>query len=214
MGQGTRKLEHLQLKPPGKIIAVGLNYRSHAAELGMAVPEEPVLFMKPPSAVIGPGEAIVLPPSAGQIDFEAELAVVIGRTARGLRLEEAADFVLGYTCANDVTARDLQRRDGQWTRSKSFDTFCPLGPWIVTELPGPEALVELALNGRVRQGAPISDMIFSPLELVVFISGIMTLEPGDVILTGTPPGVGPLKAGDEVVVRIEGIGQLANHVVL
>jgi len=173
---------------------------------------EPVLFMKPPSTVIAAGETIVLPAASRQVDYEAELAVVIGRAARGVDASEAADYVRGYTCANDVTARDLQARDGQWTRSKSFDTFCPLGPLVETEAPSPDALVELVLNGEVRQGAPVSDMIFPPLELVAFISGIMTLEPGDVILTGTPPGVGPLDAGDEVVVRIGGVGELVNAV--
>jgi 2-keto-4-pentenoate hydratase/2-oxohepta-3-ene-1,7-dioic acid hydratase in catechol pathway len=207
-------MAHLELQRPGKVIAVGLNYRSHAAELGMAVAAEPVLFMKPPSAVIGPGEAIILPAQSKQVDYEAELAVVIGKTARGLTLEAAAGYVLGYTCANDVTARDLQGRDGQWTRAKSFDTFCPLGPWVETEPPEPEALVELMLNDQIRQSASISDMIFSPMELVAFVSGIMTLERHDVILTGTPPGVGPLKAGDEVGVRIDGVGDLLNTVVI
>ena len=206
-------MAQLQLQPPGKIIAVGLNYRSHAAELGMELAPEPVLFMKPPSAVIGSGDAIVLPAASRQVDYEAELAVVIGKTAHEVPAGDAASYILGYTCANDVTARDLQRSDGQWTRSKSFDTFCPLGPWVETELPASEALVELLLNGEVRQGAAIADMIFSPFELVAFISGIMTLERHDVILTGTPPGVGPLKAGDEVVVRISGVGELKNRVV-
>lgn len=202
-----------ELKQPGKIIAVGLNYRSHAAELGMAVPDEPILFMKPPSAVIGPGDSIMIPSSSQRVDFEAELAVVVGKTGRYLSLEAAAGCVAGYTCANDVTARDLQEKDGQWTRAKSFDTFCPLGPWMETEAPEPGVNVELLHQGEIRQSAPVSDMIFSPLELVVFISRVMTLEPDDVILTGTPPGVGRLKAGDEVTVRIEGIGELVNNVI-
>jgi 2-keto-4-pentenoate hydratase/2-oxohepta-3-ene-1,7-dioic acid hydratase in catechol pathway len=206
-------MARINLGLPGKIIAVGLNYRSHAAELGMPVPGEPVLFMKPPSAVIAPGEVIVAPPGVGQVDYEAELAVVIGKETREVSVSEASDFILGYTCANDVTARDLQKKDGQWTRSKSFDTFCPLGPWVETNPPAPESLVELILNGEVRQSAPIADMIFSPLELVSFISGVMTLKQGDVIMAGTPPGVGPLKAGDEVTVRIAGIGELRNKVV-
>jgi 2-keto-4-pentenoate hydratase/2-oxohepta-3-ene-1,7-dioic acid hydratase in catechol pathway len=206
-------MSRLELKQPGKIVAVGLNYRSHAHELGMAVPEEPVLFMKPPSAVIGPGDAIVIPSSSQRVDFEAELAVVIGRAARNLDLEDAADCVAGYTCANDVTARDLQEKDGQWTRAKSFDTFCPLGPWVESRVPESDALVELVLNGETRQSAAVSDMIFHPLELVAFISRVMTLEPGDVILTGTPPGVGRLKAGDEVMVRVEGVGELVNNVI-
>ena len=197
---------------PSKIVAVGLNYRSHAAELGMAVPEEPVLFLKPPSAVIGDGEPIILPAGAGRVDYEAELAVVIGRTAHAVSPESAVDYILGYTCANDVTARELQEKDAQWTRAKSFDTFCPLGPEAVPAAPGPDALVELVLNGEVRQSAPVSDMVFSPPELIAFISSVMTLEPGDVVLTGTPPGVGPVVAGDKVSVRIAGVGELTNPV--
>ncbi len=202
----------LPLQPPGKIIAVGLNYRSHAAELGMELPREPLIFLKPPSAVIGDGEAIVLPPQSDRVDYEAELALVIGKTARDVDVADAEEYVLGYTCANDVTARDLQQRDGQWTRSKSFDTFCPLGPRVQTEALAPGTLVELLLNGEPRQGAPISDMVFSPLRLLALISGVMTLEPGDVILTGTPPGVGPLQPGDRVTVKIDGIGELSNSV--
>jgi len=207
-------MSRLELQKPGKVIAVGLNYRSHAAELGMAVPLEPILFMKPPSSVIGPGDSIVIPSMSGRVDYEAELALVIGRTARNISLDDAPGHVAGYTCANDVTARDLQEKDGQWTRAKSFDTFCPLGPWIESEPPDLDALVELVLNGETRQSAPVSDMIFHPLELVAFISRVMTLDAGDVILTGTPPGVGRLKAGDEVVVRIDGIGELVNNVIL
>ena len=206
-------MAQLELSRPGKIVAVGLNYRSHAAELGMPVPTEPVLFLKPPSAVLGPGEAIELPPQSERVDHEAELALVIGRRARRVSAAAALDCVLGYTCANDVTARDLQQRDGQWTRSKSFDTFCPLGPWVETEPPPPDARVELLLGGERRQGAPIGDMIFSPAELVAYIASVMTLEPGDVILTGTPPGVGPLTPGDQVTVRIDGVGSLTNPVV-
>ncbi len=206
-------MARLKLRPPGKIVAVGLNYRSHAAELGMPVPADPVLFLKPSSAVIGPGEAIVLPTASRQVDYEAELAIVIGKTARKVSAGKAQEFVLGYACANDVTARDLQLRDGQWTRAKSFDTFCPLGPWVETGAPPPEAEVELFLNGELRQAAPVADMIFSPPELVAFISAVMTLERGDVILTGTPPGVGPLSAGDRVTVKIAGIGELNNDVV-
>ena len=198
--------------PPTKIIAVGLNYRSHAAELGMEVPVEPILFIKPPSSVIGDGDNIVLPPGAGQVDYEAELAVIIGSRARNISVDDAPGVILGYTCANDVTARELQARDGQWTRSKSFDTFCPIGPLGAAEAPAPNALLELLLNGEVRQSAPVADMIFSPLELVVFVAGIMTLEPGDIILTGTPPGVGPLTAGDHVKVRVSGVGELENRV--
>ncbi len=205
-------MSRLSLAKPGKIVAVGLNYRSHADELGMPVPEEPILFLKPPSAMIGTGGAIILPPGAGRIDYEAELALVIGKQARLVPSGAAQDFILGYTCANDVTARELQQRDGQWTRAKSFDTFCPLGSWVETEPPSPDTRVELLLNGEVRQSAPIADMIFSPLELVAFITSVMTLEPGDVILTGTPPGIGELAPGDEAVVKIAGIGELVSKV--
>lgn len=205
-------MPRLALGHPPKVIAVGLNYRSHAAELDMPVPDEPVLFLKPPTAVVGDGEDILLPPQAGRVDYEAELAVVIGRTARRVSATDAPGCILGYTCGNDVTARDLQERDGQWTRSKSFDTFCPLGPEVETEAPPSNALVELYLNGELRQSAPVSDMVFSPHELVAFISGIMTLEPGDIIMTGTPSGVGPLRDNDSVSVRIEGVGALTNPV--
>ncbi len=202
----------LALRPPGKIIAVGLNYRSHAAELGMQVPKRPVLFLKPPSAVIGSGQAIILPAQSNQVDYEAEMALVIGREARHVDAAAAGDYILGYTCANDVTARDLQEQDGQWTRAKSFDTFCPLSPEAESDPPAPDSLVQLLLNGELRQCAPVSDMIFSPHELVAFISGVMTLQRGDIIMTGTPPGVGQLKDGDTVLVRIEGVGELTNPV--
>lgn len=205
-------MAHLDLRPPGKIIAVGLNYRSHAAELGMAVADEPIIFLKPPSAVIAHGDAIVLPPQSRQVDYEAELALVIGKTCRNVTAAAAADYVLGYTCANDVTARDLQQKDGQWSRAKSFDSFCPLGPWLETEAPDPATKVELYLNGKLKQSAAIADMIFPPLELVAFVAAIMTLERGDVILTGTPPGVGPLAPGDQVTVSIAGVGELSNTV--
>lgn len=203
----------VSLPRPTKVVAVGLNYRSHAAELGMAVPDEPVLFLKPPSSIIGFGEPIVLPYASSRVDYEAELAVVIGRSCRSVNVEQAPHYILGYTCANDVTARDLQERDGQWTRSKGFDSFCPLGQEVETEAPGPEATVELLLNGERRQAAPLSDMVFSPVDLIAFVSGIMTLERGDVIITGTPPGVGPLSPGDRVTVRIDGVGELSNPVI-
>lgn len=205
-------MARLDLKPPSKIIAVGLNYRSHARELGMDVPSEPILFLKPPSAVIANGEEIILPPQSSRVDYEAELAVVIGRETRDVDATDAGACVAGYACANDVTARDLQEKDGQWTRSKSFDSFCPLGPWVETGAPEPEALVELELNGELRQSAPVSDMVFSPLEVVAFTSKVMTLYAGDVIMTGTPPGVGELNSGDEVIVRIAGVGELKNTV--
>ncbi len=197
---------------PGKVVAVGLNYRAHAAELAMETGAEPILFLKPASSVIGPGEAIVRPPRSAQVDYEAELAVVVGRRCRDLDPGSAARCVAGYTCGNDVTARDLQRLDGQWTRAKSFDTFCPLGPWIVPDPPGPGARVRALVNGREVQTGQVGDTIVSPLELLAFVSGIMTLEPGDVILTGTPPGVGPLAAGDEVTIEVGGVGALTNPV--
>ena len=197
---------------PSKIVAVGLNYRAHAAELAMAVHAEPIIFLKPSSAVIGPHDAIVAPAASAQVDYEAELALVVGRRCRAVRLADAADFVAGYTCGNDVTARDLQKVDGQWTRGKSFDTFCPLGPWVVRDAPPPGAAVTAALDGVVVQRGRVGDMIVSPLELLVFVSAIMTLEPGDVILTGTPPGVGPLSAGQMVTVEVEGVGLLSNPV--
>ena len=198
---------------PTKVVAVGLNYRAHAAEHGLELPAEPLFFLKPASAVIGPGAAIVYPHHLSQwVDHEAELAVVIGRRAHRVPREEALGFVLGYTCANDVTARDLQRRDGQWTRSKGFDTFCPLGPWIV---PAPDPLdlrIRCWVNGQLRQDGRTADMVFSVADLIAHLSAVMTLEPGDVILTGTPAGVGPLVSGDRVAVEIEGIGTLENSV--
>jgi 2-keto-4-pentenoate hydratase/2-oxohepta-3-ene-1,7-dioic acid hydratase in catechol pathway len=198
---------------PTKIVAVGQNYAAHAAEVGGSVPPEPMLFLKPPSAVIGPGAAIAYPQHlSNQVDYEAELAVVIGRQAYRVRREEAERYILGYTCANDVTARDLQRHDGQWTRSKSFDTFCPLGPWIVVGLDASDLGVRSYVNGELRQDGRTGDMVFGVNELLAFISAVMTLMPGDVILTGTPSGIGPLQPGDRVAVEVEGIGVLENHV--
>lgn len=198
---------------PGKIICVGRNYVAHAQEHGAEVPEIPLLFLKPPSSVIGPGEAIVLPPQSQQVEHEAELAVVIGRRGRWIPAEEALNYVLGYTIANDVTARDLQRRDGQWTRSKGFDTFCPLGPWIDTEFNPADALITCHVNDELRQMASTRDMVFDVSQLIAFASSIMTLEPGDVLLTGTPAGVSPIRAGDVVRVAIEGLGVLQNPVI-
>lgn len=215
-GERLARLEEGRLLAPcvpSKIIAVGLNYAAHAAETGKEIPQEPLFFLKPPSSVIGPGEAIVLTPLSQRVDYEVELAVVIGRRAKDISVEEAASAVLGYTCGLDITARDLQRRDGQWTRSKSFDTFCPLGPWIVPGLDPHDLLVECRVNGEVRQHARTSDLIFGPEDLVARASQIMTLEPGDVILTGTPAGIGPLRPGDRVEAEIEGIGVLENPVV-
>ncbi|HFD39875.1 MAG TPA: FAA hydrolase family protein, partial [Anaerolineae bacterium] len=177
------------------------------------VPDEPLLFLKPPSAVIGPGEAIVYPQHLSRrVEHEAELAVVIGRRARRVPPAEAPAYILGYTCANDVTARDLQRRDGQWTRGKGFDTFCPLGPWIVPGLDPGDLAIRCLVNGQVRQQGRTSQMIFAIADLIAYISAVMTLEPGDVILTGTPSGVGLLQPGDQVTVEIEGIGSLTNPV--
>ncbi|MCL7452819.1 MAG: fumarylacetoacetate hydrolase family protein [Anaerolineae bacterium] len=198
---------------PTKIVAVGQNYAAHAAELGSTVPAEPLLFLKPPSSVIGPGTAIVYPQHLSQqVDYEAELAVVIGRDAWRVRRTEAEAYILGYTCANDVTARDLQRRDGQWTRSKGFDTFCPLGPWIVAGLDASDLGIRCRVNGELRQDGRTGDMVFGVPELIARISAVMTLLPGDVILTGTPSGIGPLEPGDRVAVEIEGVGILENHV--
>jgi len=200
---------------PSKILCVGRNYPAHAAEHGSEVPPEPLLFFKPPSAIIGPGAPIILPPQSARVDYEAEMAVVIGRRCRDVAPEEAWDYVLGVTCANDVTARDLQRRDGQWTRAKGFDTFCPVGPWVVTGL-SEAAVADLAVicrvNGQVRQQGRTSEMAFSPADLIAYASAVMTLEPGDLFLTGTPAGVGPLHPGDVVEVEVEGIGILRNPV--
>jgi len=206
---------------PTKILAVGLNYRTHAAEAGYDVPPEPLLFFKPPSSVIGPLEPIVYPILSQQVDYEGELAVVIGQRVRNVSPQKAHDFVLGYTCGNDVTARDLQRRDDQWTRAKGFDTFCPLGPCIVTDTstglsasldPG-HLTIQTRVNGEIRQSTSTTDMVFGAAELIAYISQVMSPKPGDVILTGTPSGVGPLQPGDVVEVEIEGIGTLRNPVV-
>ncbi len=199
---------------PGKIVCVGRNYAEHAKEHGAEIPEYPLLFMKPPTAVIGPGEPIVLPPQSQRVEHEAELAVVIGRKGRWIDPTKAAQHIMGYTLANDVTARDLQSRDGQWTRAKGFDTFCPLGPWIDTGFDPADAMVTCHVNGEMRQMASTRDMIFTIPQLVAFVSTIMTLEPGDLILTGTPAGVGPLVEGDRVRVAIEGLGELTNPVAL
>lgn len=195
---------------PSKIVAVGLNYRSHAKEFGQALPEVPLIFLKPATAVIGPNEDIVCPAMAQQVDYEGELGVVISRPAQQIKAREAGDYILGYTCLNDVTARDLQRHDGQWTRAKGFDTFAPIGPWIETELDPANLTIETYLNGVRRQQATTADLIFPVAELVSFISSVMTLLPGDVIATGTPSGIGPMEPGDTVEVTIQGIGTLKN----
>ena len=199
--------------PRSKIVAVGRNYRDQAAELGNDVPAEPMLFFKPNTSVIGPGDTVVLPPQSQHVDFEGELAAVIGRVAKNVPAERALEHVFGFTIANDVTARDLQKTDGQWSRAKGFDTFCPLGPAIETEfdLAG-GAVVTTRVNGDVKQEAPISDMVFSLADVIAYASAAFTLLPGDLILTGTPAGVGPLTAGDVVEVEITGLGILRNGV--
>jgi 2-keto-4-pentenoate hydratase/2-oxohepta-3-ene-1,7-dioic acid hydratase in catechol pathway len=198
---------------PSKVVAVGRNYADHAAEMGVDVPEEPMLFLKPSTAVIGPGDPIVYPAISKHMEYEGELACVVGRLTRRVTSDGAARSILGYTCANDVTLRDLQATDGQWARAKGFDTSCPLGPWVETELDPANLAVETRVNGELRQSARTSQLAFDPAEIVAFISTFMTLLPGDVVLTGTPAGVGPLEVGDEVRVEIEGIGTLANTVV-
>ncbi|PKQ16108.1 MAG: hypothetical protein CVT67_06365 [Actinobacteria bacterium HGW-Actinobacteria-7] len=198
---------------PTKVVCVGLNYRAHIAEMGHDTPTEPVIFIKPSTAVIGPNEPIVRPPGVGRMDYEAELGVVIGRRTHRATPEQAAANVLGFTCGNDVTARDLQKVDGQWSRAKGFDGFCPLGPWVATDVDPSDLLLECYVNGVVRQSSHTSDMLFAPFELVSFISQVMTLVPGDVVLTGTPGGIGPLEDGDSVEVRISEVGSLVNPVV-
>ncbi len=197
---------------PSKVVCIGRNYVEHAAEHGAEVPAEPLVFLKPPSAVIGPDEAVILPPLSQRVEHEGELVVVVGRRARHLRPDNALDAVLGYTCGNDVTARDLQRRDGQWSRAKGFDTFCPLGPWIETEMEWREQQVQCLVNGQVRQSGGTRDMVFGVPELLAHVTAVMTLEPGDVLMTGTPSGVSPLHAGDNVIVTVSGVGALSNPV--
>jgi 2-keto-4-pentenoate hydratase/2-oxohepta-3-ene-1,7-dioic acid hydratase in catechol pathway len=197
---------------PSKIVCIGRNYAAHAKELGNEAPSEPILFLKPPSAVLPPGGTIIRPPQSQRVDFEGELAIVISRRARSIPRAQWRDFVLGFTCANDVTARDLQKKDVQFTRGKSFDTFCPIGPEIETDLDPSALSIVTRVNGEVKQNGNTRDMIFKPDFLIEFITSVMTLCPGDVILTGTPSGVGPLSAGDDVEVEIEGIGTLRNHV--
>ncbi len=197
---------------PSKVILVGLNYRDHAAELGMSVPEEPVIFIKPSTAVIGPGDTIEYPSSSARVDYEAELGIVMKKRSRNVPAGKVKDHILGYTCVNDVTARDLQKKDIQWMRAKSFDTFAPVGPWIETDLDPRDLSIRSYLNGELKQDSRTSEFIFGIPELVEFISGVMTLLPGDVIATGTPPGVGPMDRGDEIVIEVGGIGKLANRV--
>jgi 2-keto-4-pentenoate hydratase/2-oxohepta-3-ene-1,7-dioic acid hydratase in catechol pathway len=180
--------------------------------LGLPIPDTPIIFLKPPTSVIGPDDSIRYPETSSRVDYEAELGIIIKDRAKDIRPEDASRHILGYTCANDVTARDLQKKDGQWTRAKSFDTFCPFGPWIETELDPDDLLVESFLNGARRQSSRTSQLIFKTNHLVSFISQVMTLYPGDLIITGTPAGIGPMERGDEIEVRIEGIGSLKNTV--
>ena len=197
---------------PSKIVCVGRNYVEHAKELGNEVPKVPLIFLKPPSSIISNGETIFLPPQSAQVEHEGELVVVIGRRGRSITAENARKHILGYTIGNDVTARDLQKSDDQWTRAKGFDTFCSFGPWIDTEFDPADAILSCRVNGQMRQMASTRDIVFNVPTLMAYISSVMTLEPGDLIFTGTPAGVGELKNGDEVVVEIEGLGVLKNPV--
>lgn len=213
----TYLLSELELLPPvqpSKIICVGLNYRDHAEELDMPIPDNPIIFLKPPSAIIGHEESIVYPNAAKQVEFEGELAVIIGTRCKNVNAGDACNVIMGYTCFNDVTARDIQKKDGQWTRSKSFDTFAPIGPFITdSQLDVNNLFIKTRVNGEVRQDSNTANMIFDIPQLIEFISNVMTLEKGDVIATGTPSGVGEMFVGDEVVVEIEGVGILRNMVV-
>jgi 2-keto-4-pentenoate hydratase/2-oxohepta-3-ene-1,7-dioic acid hydratase in catechol pathway len=211
------KLDSLRLLAPvlpSKIVAIGLNYKAHAAEFGKPLPEEPMIFIKPSTAVIGPDDEIVYPGHMShRVDYEGELGVVIGRTAKEVQVKDAAGYILGYTCVNDVTARDLQGKDIQYTRAKGFDTFAPIGPVIETSLDPLDAAIQTYLNGQLKQNTSSKDMIFNVFQLVSFVTHVMTLLPGDVITTGTPSGIGKMRPGDVVEVRIEGIGGLKNRVV-
>jgi len=198
---------------PSKVVALGVNYRSHGEEMSHRIPTEPLIFIKPSTAVIGPEDNIVYPESSERVDYEGELGVVIKKRAWKVSVEDAPKYILGYTCLNDVTARDIQARDKQWTRSKGFDTFCPIGPCIETDLDPDNLALETRLNGEIKQQTSTSDLIFPVYELVNFISNVMTLLPGDVIATGTTSGIGPMKPGDTVEVTIENIGTLRNYVV-
>jgi 2-keto-4-pentenoate hydratase/2-oxohepta-3-ene-1,7-dioic acid hydratase in catechol pathway len=197
---------------PSKLVCVGKNYAAHAAEFGMKVPEEPLLFLKPSTAVIGPGDPIRLLPISRRVDYEGELAVVIGRLARGVRTEDAFKYILGYMCANDVTLRDLQKTDDQWARAKGFDGSAPIGPWIETDLDPNDVIVRTRLNGEIRQQASTSEMVFGVATLIEYVTVFMTLLPGDILLTGTPDGVGTLSDGDVVEIEVEGVGALRNEV--
>jgi len=208
-------LDEVSLLPPSqptKILCVGRNYIDHAKELGNEVPQIPLIFMKPPSAIIGDGDEIILPPQSQQVEHESELVAVIGKRGKNILAENSREYVFGYTIGNDVTARDLQRTDKQWTRAKGFDTFCSFGPWIDTDFDPSDAVITCRVNGQMRQMASTRDMVFDISMLIAYVSSIMTLEPGDLIFTGTPAGVGKLEAGDVVEVEIEGLGKLSNPV--
>ena len=212
------KLEDVRLLAPvlprSKVVGIGRNYRAHAEELGNEVPAEPLVFLKPNTSVIGPRDGIVYPEQTNDLHFEGELAIVIGRIVRDLPKERANEVIFGYTVANDVTARDLQKTDGQWARAKGYDTFCPLGPWITTELDVADLRVTTTVNGEPKQDGRTSQLIFDIPEVLSYITSFTTLLPGDVVLTGTPAGVGPMLPGDEVAVSIEGIGTLTNKVIV
>jgi 2-keto-4-pentenoate hydratase/2-oxohepta-3-ene-1,7-dioic acid hydratase in catechol pathway len=213
--EATLPLEEVTLLPPvlpGKILCIGRNYVEHAKEHNVEVPKVPLIFMKPPSSILAPGGTIVLPPQSNQVEHEGELVVVLGRSGRHITPEKALEHIYGYTVGNDVTARDLQKSDGQWTRAKGFDTFCPFGPWIETDFDPADAVITCKVNGQPRQMASTRDMVFSIPQLIAFISSVMTFEPGDLIYTGTPAGVGALLPGDSVEVEIEGLGKLVNKV--
>ncbi len=199
--------------PRSKVVGIGRNYAAHAAEMGSELPEEPLMFLKPNTSVVGPGDPVFYPRQSENVHFEGELAVVISRICRDVPKEKVADVIHGYSVGNDVTARDLQRKDGQFTRAKGFDSFCPLGPWVETEVDVSDLRVQTFLNGEVKQDGRTSDMIFDVPTLIAHVTSVMTLLPGDVILTGTPEGVGPMNPGDEVEVSIQGIGNLTNKVV-
>lgn len=212
-GHDLGKVRLLAPSVPSKIVAIGLNYKAHAAEFGKTLPEEPMLFMKPSTAVIGPEEEIVYPAHMShRVDYEGELAVVIGKAAKEVLPRDASEYILGYTCLNDVSARDLQKKDVQYIRAKGFDTFAPMGPCISNEIDPLDVSIKTRLNGEIRQDTSTKDMIFNVFELVSFVSHVMTLLPGDVIATGTPSGVGKMRPGDTVEVEIEGIGTLRNTV--
>jgi len=209
------KISNVELLPPvepTKVICAGLNYKDHAKELNMPIPDEPIIFIKPPTSIIGHNQKIIYPEGVKRLDYEAELAVIIKKQAKNIDKKDAKNYILGYTCLNDVTARDLQTKDVQWARAKSFDTFCPIGPYIVIGINPDNLFIKLYLNGKLKQSSTTANLIFKIDELISFISNVMTLKPGDIIATGTPPGVGPMNTSDKVEVKIEKIGTLANTV--